>query len=691
MFSKKAIFNSLATAVAAGISLLARKVQRLTSASVPVARVLNSDAADCDNADLDVVLVHGFLGDSEGTWQSASVETLWPVSLLADESNGDLSSVRVVSLQYSLRPLEWSSKPEHTSERKEWDETLLKRLGFLDTDGVDERGLLSHADEAVRALGALDVGKERPVAFIAHSMGGPFTNAMLTAAELRMLEERNDEPTDCYQHILRSTVGVVFLASPLSTNRDAVTMQDVSLFLSHLTAGPGWGKFFMHVVGPYMPFWAWPGQVSSWISDQNSPVVAVNSFAQMRFGLERLSFGETRPMSGVDFVVPRTVADACGERHFDVDHDHSSISKEVYAGRYPNRIVDKIRPFLRDTLAAANVPDTYEDYCQLKSVQDLRTLCKSLPEAEGLVKKGQYNEASEIYDKARETVTRHHPHDKLLQLTFDSNAIQTKLVPLMSDRGITDTIRFGKLVHEFDSRVRTVYGEHSLRSRFWLPFVLQSADNMRLLWSETQNTTEKERWLDNANIAQTTLDKDDWLGDENHLAFHWYRLQLDQLAEENAKIQNLLGRDQPVEQNEETINLYEYLCETTTNHERSLEVVRKLLNGPEQESKLTFLIPKLLYTIAVNRRWMFLLGGEMDCKKYCQLAPFYTSSLSELAKCASSDRVRSTEWGYVLSNFEKYHGDGKKTFEEEFSKHPLVLESVRSFCSAQEAMGIKKE
>ena len=123
---------------------------------------------------LDILFVHGLTGDPESTWASEGSDEFWPIWLC-----DDFPTVAVYSLGYP------------TSIFKKW--------------AKQEMDIFERAASALDYLAAKGIGN-RPVVFIAHSLGG-----ILAKAILRKSYESDDND---WKRVCTATRLMVFLATP---------------------------------------------------------------------------------------------------------------------------------------------------------------------------------------------------------------------------------------------------------------------------------------------------------------------------------------------------------------------------------------------------------------------------------------------------------------------------------------------
>ena len=125
-----------------------------------------------DEADLDVVFLHGLDGDARKSWSAAGPGSFWPQWLAED-----VERVAVWTVDYDAWSSGWRGRSMSLPDR------AINLLAVLQIPGVGER----------------------PLAFVAHSMGGLLAKEML----LHAAEGHTD-----FAPFAAAARGVVFLATP---------------------------------------------------------------------------------------------------------------------------------------------------------------------------------------------------------------------------------------------------------------------------------------------------------------------------------------------------------------------------------------------------------------------------------------------------------------------------------------------
>ena len=139
------------------------------------------------NPVIDVVFIHGLMGDSSGTWCTPKTGKFWPNWL-----HEDISGVSVYALDYTSSVFEkWFKKEMDLSE-----------LGT----------------SSLRYLASVGIG-ERPIAFITHSLGGVL---------VKMIIQKSCESLDHDLKQLSQNVRLVcFLATPHVDNSLALILESI--------------------------------------------------------------------------------------------------------------------------------------------------------------------------------------------------------------------------------------------------------------------------------------------------------------------------------------------------------------------------------------------------------------------------------------------------------------------------------
>ncbi|KAE8443681.1 hypothetical protein EG329_001453 [Mollisiaceae sp. DMI_Dod_QoI] len=136
------------------------------------------------NAVFDIVFIHGITGHRENTWSVGNGARPWPETFLPTK----IPDARIISFGYDASVIGWRS-------------------------GISSNNITDHAKNLLTALGALRDAdssvmnpSERPIVFVAHSLGG-------LVCEDALLSSRTNVEIHL-QRILKYTWGILFLGTP---------------------------------------------------------------------------------------------------------------------------------------------------------------------------------------------------------------------------------------------------------------------------------------------------------------------------------------------------------------------------------------------------------------------------------------------------------------------------------------------
>ena len=276
-----------------------------------------------DAALVDVIFVHGLTGDAHKTWTNDSEDGFWPQWL-----QDDLNRISVFTLGYP------------TSLFEKW--------------AKNEMDMFERATNVLELFAGHGIG-QRPIVFVAHSLGG-----ILTKLILRKSLESDDE--DC-RRICEVTKLVVFLSTPHTPSAMANVL-DVAPFTSK--------------------------QIKS-LSDKTGFLYDLNDHYR-RFSRDRQDFAtavyyEKNLTKKIAVVVSRDRADPGVSKTTPVavDKDHINICKPlnredtVYLGvrrRVRNVLTSALKSLVTDEAFAVELDDYTE-----RSTGDRRDLLEKLIEA----------------------------------------------------------------------------------------------------------------------------------------------------------------------------------------------------------------------------------------------------------------------------------------------------------------------
>lgn len=149
-----------------------------------------SSAPSGESFGVDIIAIHGLNGDPYKTWTDRETQCLWLRDLLPD----DVPGARIFTYGY----------PSHV-------------LCSTSTAGVSDFAgtLLAHIESRRVA------NEQRPIIFVAHSLGGIVCKRALIMA--------NANPI--YEAIKANTVGILFFGTP---HRGAIFSPEIGIFLGHI-------------------------------------------------------------------------------------------------------------------------------------------------------------------------------------------------------------------------------------------------------------------------------------------------------------------------------------------------------------------------------------------------------------------------------------------------------------------------
>ena len=269
----------------------------------------------------DVVFVHGLAGDARQTWSSDASNEFWPAML-----STDLTEIAVYTLGYPASVL---GKP-------------VKR----------EMDLFERATNVLELFAGYQIG-DRPIVFVAHSLGGIL---------VKMIIRKSTESADAdWQRVADSTRLVFFIATP----HDGSELANLGRFI------PNTSK---HV--------ALLANKAGWLEDLNEHY---RSFANGREDITTVAYYEKHATSA-GVIVSRDSADpgVAGAPPIPVDKDHFNICKPSDT---EDMVYMSVKRHIRRLLQSADSSDHVavgltlaEDYDE-KSDEDRRDLHQKLLDA----------------------------------------------------------------------------------------------------------------------------------------------------------------------------------------------------------------------------------------------------------------------------------------------------------------------
>ena len=270
---------------------------------------------------VDVVFVHGLTGDAKQTWTNVATNGFWPTWL-----HEELEKISVYSLGYPASAL---GKP-----------------------AKKEMGLFERAGNVLELFAGFGIG-ERPIAFVAHSLGG-----ILVKMVLRKSCEAEEKE---WRRVSESTKLVFFLATPHLGSELSNFAKAIPYTSKHVT-------LLANEVGL--------------LEDLNGHYRA---FANGRADLTTVAYYETH-LTKVFVVVSSASADpgVAGTTPIAVDKGHIDICKPgnmedtVYIG--VKRRIQKLVQMTEESAYESSGSTLAEDY-EEKSTEDRRDLHQKLMEA----------------------------------------------------------------------------------------------------------------------------------------------------------------------------------------------------------------------------------------------------------------------------------------------------------------------
>lgn len=157
----------------------------MQGAEVPINRFGLTEVASSKPAGVDVVFVHGLNGDPQNTWTAEKSKTFWPSQLLSPILEEEHARILVYGYDADVTSF---------------------------TDGASKDKIHNHAEHLVAVLAAnrrIRRASDRPIIFIAHSLGGLVVKrALIYSSEIRSTK------TEHLRSIFVSTYGILFLGTP---------------------------------------------------------------------------------------------------------------------------------------------------------------------------------------------------------------------------------------------------------------------------------------------------------------------------------------------------------------------------------------------------------------------------------------------------------------------------------------------
>lgn len=368
-----------------------------------------SQVATCDSSLLDIIFVHGLTGDAHETWSNANGD-FWPQWL-----NEDVKHLSIYTLGYPASIFEkWAKK---------------------------EMDIFERANNVLEHFAAKGIGK-KPIAFIAHSLGG-----LLTKILIRRACESEDED---YKLVADSTRLVIFLATPHSGSVLANILKCLPCTSKHI---------------------ALLANETGFLEDLNSHY---RSYANGRGDiLSTRVYYETHQTKGVVSVVTRESANpgVAGTQPVPVDKDHINICKPadrddiVYLG--VKRHIEKVlKNFGAEHSQSGNTLVGAE--YGTKSDTDRRDLLQKLIDADREHEYDFANSAQNAFARSFAKMglftSARDDHEKLLS-EVETRFIAHVYHPLICQGASDEAIRMALQTHVIDSIANKVIGETRFAAR----------------------------------------------------------------------------------------------------------------------------------------------------------------------------------------------------------------------------------
>lgn len=247
--------------------------------SFPTGIKLLHDAA---NSAVDIVFVHGLIGDRERTWTADGAYEPWPKALLPSE----LPTARVLTFGYDAYVADWRGV-------------------------VSQNRIANHAWNLLTSLARFrerDDTNERPIFFVCHSLGGLVCEDALVTARTR------SEPH--LKSILRLTRGIAFLGTP---HHGAGLARWAELLARHIGAVKQTNSEILAVLRR-------DSEVLARIQDQFHTMIMARSKEQTEL-IEICCFYEELPLPGAGLVVAKDSAILPGYIPIGIRDTHIGMTK----------------------------------------------------------------------------------------------------------------------------------------------------------------------------------------------------------------------------------------------------------------------------------------------------------------------------------------------------------------------------
>ncbi|KAK3708301.1 hypothetical protein LTR37_011566 [Vermiconidia calcicola] len=231
---------------------------------------------------IDVIFVHGLTGDREKTWTHQSTSRFWPEELLPT----DLPDARIFTYGYDADVAHFFSRVSQ-SRIGDHAQTLLNSVAH-----VRERTETS----------------DRPLFFVAHSLGGLVVEDMLLSAK--------NSAEDYCREILESTSGVAFMGTPHCGSQLAVWAK----------MGTSMAKLVKRVNDSVITVLEPESEVLARIQQEFHTMIRARNDAG-KHSMRITCFFEDLETPGVGLVVPKDSAILPAYSSISIPKDHAGMTK----------------------------------------------------------------------------------------------------------------------------------------------------------------------------------------------------------------------------------------------------------------------------------------------------------------------------------------------------------------------------
>ena len=285
---------------------------------------------DAPNPDVDVVFIHGLTGDRDRTWTAHGTTVPWPQELLPDH----LPNVRALSFGYDAYLTDWKHM-------------------------VSKQRLSSHASDLLHELAAyrstVKTGRQRPLIFVAHSLGGLVVKDMLLTA-WKIQEER-------LRDVWKSTRAIAFLGTPHAGSGLARLVEPLARVL----------EIFRETNMDILSLLRSDSEVLSRVHDDFMRVIVYSrDDNEKKHQIAITCFYEALPMPVIGFIVPKESATISGNNYVSIHANHREMPRFATADDPGfQSIIGQLRAWIAEIVQSQNkenVPFVREEYECLQSL-----------------------------------------------------------------------------------------------------------------------------------------------------------------------------------------------------------------------------------------------------------------------------------------------------------------------------------